>query len=147
MSRSRRGHKRNLMQPATNSNPQMPKGQVQVSEEHFSGPLPRPDIMKGYDDIVPGAAERILKMAEEESQHRHKLETTLLSQDHEQTIKSQRNALFIAIMGLAVIPLTIYIASNLIVEILGSVVGGIPVLGIIFSLIVKVMKDKDNDDE
>ena len=30
---------------------------IQISEaHHFSGPLPRPEDLKKYDDILPGAA-------------------------------------------------------------------------------------------
>lgn len=36
----------------------------------FQGPLPHPEILKGYDLIIPGAAERILVMAEKEQTHR-----------------------------------------------------------------------------
>jgi len=37
----------------------------------FSGPLPPPEILQKYNEILPGAAERIIKMAE--SQHEHRL--------------------------------------------------------------------------
>lgn len=39
---------------------------VQREEHLFSGPLPAPDVLRGYDDILPGAAERIIRMAEKE---------------------------------------------------------------------------------
>ena len=45
---------------------------------HFSGPLPPPDILKRYNDIVSGAAERILVMAEKQSMHRQDLEKKLV---------------------------------------------------------------------
>ena len=32
----------------------------------MSGPLPTPDILPGYDEVLPGAAERIMRMAEKE---------------------------------------------------------------------------------
>ena len=41
---------------------------------HFSGPLPPPESLAQYDKIVPGAAERIISMAEKEMEHRHKNE-------------------------------------------------------------------------
>jgi uncharacterized membrane protein len=40
----------------------------------FSGPLPRPEDLAKYNEIVPGAAERILSMAEKEMQHRQEIE-------------------------------------------------------------------------
>ena len=47
-----------------------------------SGPLPVPQDFEHYDRVVPGAAERILRMAESELEHRHELEKNeLLSED------------------------------------------------------------------
>ena len=54
------------------------KAAIQVSEEHhFSGPLPRPEDLAKYDQIVPGAAARIIQMAEKEMSHRHDNEKKL----------------------------------------------------------------------
>ena len=39
----------------------------------FSGPLPDPDSFAKYESILPGSAERILKMAENEQNTRHEL--------------------------------------------------------------------------
>lgn len=44
---------------------------VSVIEERHSGPLPAPRQMREYEEIVPGGAERIFKMAEREQLHRH----------------------------------------------------------------------------
>lgn len=45
-----------------------------VRSEQFSGPIPRPDHFKEYDDALPGAAERILAMAESEMAHNQAME-------------------------------------------------------------------------
>jgi len=37
-----------------------------AAASRFAGPLPPPDLMAKYDQILPGSAERILKMAENE---------------------------------------------------------------------------------
>lgn len=42
--------------------------------EGFRGPIPPPQIMKGYEEVLPGSADRIMKMAEYEQNHRHYLE-------------------------------------------------------------------------
>jgi len=49
---------------------QQARAQLQVHE----GPLPAPDVFGQYDQIVPGAAERIIAMAESQANHRQKLE-------------------------------------------------------------------------
>lgn len=47
---------------------------IQVRGELHQGPLPPPQTLGEYDNIVPGAAERIIAMAENQSDHRQKLE-------------------------------------------------------------------------
>ena len=47
--------------------------------EEFSGPLPHPDILSRYDAITPGAADRIISMAEREENHRHAMEEQALA--------------------------------------------------------------------
>ena len=44
--------------------------QQHTIEERHSGPLPRPDDFARYDEIVPGAADRILTMAENQQKMR-----------------------------------------------------------------------------
>lgn len=43
---------------------------AQAIRSEFSGPLPHPEILAKYEDILPGAATRILEMAEEQANHR-----------------------------------------------------------------------------
>ena len=40
---------------------------AQAIRSEFSGPLPHPEILAKYEDILPGAATRILEMAEEQA--------------------------------------------------------------------------------
>lgn len=40
----------------------------------FSGPLPPPGILKAYDEILEGGADRIFEQWERETAHRHALE-------------------------------------------------------------------------
>lgn len=44
----------------------------------FSGPLPPPEMLKQYNDAFDGCAERIVAMAERQSDHRQSLETTVI---------------------------------------------------------------------
>ena len=48
--------------------------EIQQKTTRFSGPLPPPAVLSEYDKAVPGAAERIISMAECEMQHRHETE-------------------------------------------------------------------------
>ena len=44
-----------------------------VAERSWSGPLPAPEALDGYERIVPGAADRIITMAEKEQADRHEM--------------------------------------------------------------------------
>jgi uncharacterized membrane protein len=48
------------------------------AQQVWSGALPRPEDFEKYNQIVPDAAERILRMAEEEQRHRHELEAVIV---------------------------------------------------------------------
>src|SRR5215813_4581932 len=47
----------------------------------YQGPLPRPDNFKRYNRVLPGAADRILRMAEKQAAHRQQLESSALKGD------------------------------------------------------------------
>ena len=66
--------------------PQMQVNHVQSST--FSGPLPPPDIMDGYNRIVPNAAERIIAVFESEVIHRHELERLQATGDEKDRSRS-----------------------------------------------------------
>lgn len=52
---------------------------MQVSRQYsFSGPLPPPEVLEKYNQALPGAAERILSMAEQQSRHRQSIETKVI---------------------------------------------------------------------
>jgi len=53
-----------------------------IQEESFSGPLPHPDYYAKYDAVLPGSAERILKMCESEQQHRQTITSTFQKGEH-----------------------------------------------------------------
>lgn len=42
---------------------------AQAIEQKFSGPIPPPSFLQAYEVIVPGSANRILSMAEQNSTH------------------------------------------------------------------------------
>lgn len=50
-----------------------------IAVENYKGDIPHPSIVAGYEQICPGAAERILKMAESETQHRQELQNKELN--------------------------------------------------------------------
>lgn len=47
--------------------------------KYFAGPLPSPDALFEYDAALPGAADRIVSMAEREALHCHAVEQRLVA--------------------------------------------------------------------
>jgi len=53
--------------------------QITASGVHYAGPLPHPDILVKYNEAHPGAADRIIAMAEKQAAHRQELEKTVVT--------------------------------------------------------------------
>jgi len=45
-----------------------------AQQSSFSGPIPPPQFLEKYNEIVPGSAEIIINMAKDQSEHRQSLE-------------------------------------------------------------------------
>ena len=52
--------------------------ETQVVQAHFAGPLPLPEHLSEYEGIAPGAAERIIRMAELQAGHRRTTESRIV---------------------------------------------------------------------
>lgn len=56
--------------------------QIQVTaRSHFSGPIPPPDILEQYNRVIENGANRIMTMAENQSAHRIKTESEIVTAD------------------------------------------------------------------
>ena len=88
---------------------------VSVSERH-SGPLPPPHQLQEYENILPGSAERIFRIAEREQAHRHEMQHTemgLRSEAVDHVKSREKHGQFIgAILSLGVLALSTYLASE-----------------------------------
>lgn len=62
--------------PGTKKVNRVPRISRQVAA--FSGPIPPPEFLRGYEDVLRGAADRILAMAERQAAHRQGLENRRL---------------------------------------------------------------------
>lgn len=112
-----------------NNNVKDSAGVVSVSHvsRSFSGPLPSPEVLEHFDRVVPGSAERIIRMAEQQFAHRTELEKKVINSDIARSKWGQILGFIIAIVGLVVsAPIAIY----------GSAVaGGIIGVGTLASLV------------
>lgn len=51
---------------------------IEVAHAFFAGPLPPPDALGEYDMVIPGLADRVVRMAEDEARHRQRTESRLV---------------------------------------------------------------------
>ncbi|MHB1701679.1 MAG: DUF2335 domain-containing protein [Acidobacteriaceae bacterium] len=74
------GHRINDSPPSPQTQPGPPEpGEIaQIQAAFFSGPLPHPDLLAKYNDVIPNGAERIMAMAERQSAHRESLEALVV---------------------------------------------------------------------
>jgi len=119
---------RNSTEQQNNPEPRKENRGVMIRQEtSFSGPLPSPETLKKFDEVIPGAAERIIKMAEGQFEHRTELERKVINSDIERSKWGQILGFVIAIVGLV---------CAVIISIYGSQIGGAALgLGTLASLV------------
>ncbi|MFZ0864447.1 MAG: DUF2335 domain-containing protein [Candidatus Sulfotelmatobacter sp.] len=70
----------------------------QVQSFSFSGPLPPPQLLSQYNEVVPYGAERLMKMAEAQQTHRQELEKTVIHGNVGSEKRGQWMGLFISMV-------------------------------------------------
>jgi uncharacterized membrane protein len=113
---------------------------IHAEVQQWSGPMPAPESLAKYEDIIPGSAERILVMAEKEQGHRHDMEE-----------KTSKRQLWLAIFStfcafvsiLSLIALVVYaIYAESYNSALATIIGAIAAVAGVFS-IGKFLKSKE----
>ena len=99
-------------------------------EASFAGPLPPPSLLAKYNDIIPNGAERIMAMAERQSEHREKLESRVVNGN----VASQtRGSWFAFILCLVAVCGGLYlIATGKSVSGLVTIIGSLGTIGGVF---------------
>ena len=108
-------------QPSGSQGPELEKLNLQQVREvvltrHFSGPLPPPEALERYEQVLPNAAERIFRLWEDEVEHRRNLEQTQ-AEDRRRLQEAQvRNRLrtqtYALILALSVLLATVFFISE-----------------------------------
>lgn len=91
-----------------------------VLRKTHSGPLPAPEDLGHYEEICPGAADRIISMAEGNMQHRQAMEKSLVSKEYGMRSRGQWLALVALFAMLALIGFTFWLGQ----PIAGAILGG-----------------------
>lgn len=86
---------------------------VEITGESFSGPIPPPKILAEYEKIVPGSGDRIIKMAEHQMAHRHRMEDRAVDLDERFLKGENRKSYFGTASGLIIACLTLFLGYQL----------------------------------
>ena len=127
MSRQPKGKKKPTVQHPQKVQKQTSSQAMKVHSELHQGPLPAPHILEQYNNVVPGAAERIIAMAENQSEHRQMLEKIVVK-------AGSRDSLLGLIFGLTIGLSTVGGAVLCILNghtVGGSVLGGSGLAGLV----------------
>ncbi len=71
-----------------------------IQSKSHSGPLPAPETLQEYNEMIPNGAERIMKMAENQQLHRHELEKTVIPGQVNQSRNGQWFGFILGLIGL-----------------------------------------------
>ncbi|EAC2511317.1 DUF2335 domain-containing protein [Listeria monocytogenes] len=79
-----------------------------IEQSSFKGPLPPAEQLEKYEKVLPGAADRIIKMAEDQAVHRRSQEDKKLQLNKElnemhlksETVNNNRGLVFAFVLGL-----------------------------------------------
>ncbi len=105
----------------------------------FSGPLPAPADLQRFEQILPGAAERIMCMAEKQAEHRQSLELRVIQSGVK---KSEQGLIFGLIIGMTAI-ITGGICAALDQQIAGSFIGGGGIVGLVSVFVIGSQQQKN----
>ncbi len=122
---NQRGQRQHQVQQQTP--PRVEVRGVQVREQ-WSGPIPPPEALERFNQIIPDGANRIVAMAEKEQTHRIEYEKEGLTATVKETKRGQILGAIISIVAVLGAIYTASIGSHWIVS---MVLVGIPVLGIV----------------
>lgn len=90
----------------------------------YSGAVPPPEMLREFDKIIPNGADRFMKMAENQSEHRRKMEEKIVKSNVRNENLGLVFAFSISIIGLISAAILAYKGNNV-----GAGVFAIPALG------------------
>lgn len=105
---------------------------VEVRQEIFSGPLPPPSLLAAYENIIPGCADRIIKMSEANANSRLTINDKIVTSDIKRSNRGQVLGFVLSIIGIGAAVFCAYLKQPLPASLLG--VGGLSTIISIFVL-------------
>lgn len=72
--------------------------QTIIHQQQFSGPLPPPSVLSGYESAGEGFANRVIALAEKQQAHRHQLEDKSVEAAINAEKRGQHYALIVSVL-------------------------------------------------
>jgi len=102
---------------------------VSSSVSSFSGPLPSPETLEGYEQIIPGLPNRIVEEWENQGAHRRETETSIVRSTNIHAHTGQWMAFFLSLFGLTVAAVIALLSDHQwAAAVVGSAALGVPPL-------------------
>lgn len=114
---------------------------LEIIQEHFRshrGPLPSPDDLKAYDQVMPGLAERIVSQAAKEQDFRHNTNQNLIDREFKLRGRGQILAISALAMMLSIVGMMVWFGFA--TE--GALLGGSIIVGVVTVFVTG--KNSDN---
>jgi uncharacterized membrane protein len=125
--------------------PSAPPGSIVATVQGFTGPIPPPEVLAGYEGVLAGAAHRIVSMAERQSEHRQDLERRVVKAN----IRHAELGLWIGAAVAVILVVAAVIVTLAGYPWTGGVIGAFDVVGVVTVFVLRQqarereLQDKD----
>ena len=118
-----------------------PKTTIQLQSQEWQGPLPPPDALARFDQIVPNGAERIFKMVELEQAARIESENAGFHASIRDTKRGQYLGAAISVIAICAAVYTAYLGVHWSIP---CALVGVPILGIVRAIVSPNARDNSH---
>lgn len=122
----------------------MKKVVAEVMQSEFSGPIPPPSIIEGYERVLPGSADRIITMAEKQAAHRQALEVKMVYSEARDGLLGVIFAFLLGIGCIAAAIVMVYLVPQNGGAIAGALLGVTGIGSITSSFITSTRRNNSN---
>lgn len=112
-----------------------------IRESSHSGPLPDGDTLIKYDSVIPNGADRIMKMAERQQEHRMDIESKVIAGQVKQSKLGQIFGLIIGIVGIGCGTFLAYSGAKTV----GGIIAGGTVISLVSVFVIGKRNQKSDD--
>ncbi len=103
---------------------------LMVAKSHC-GPIPSPEDIALYNQHIPDGANRIMRMAEKQADHRISIETTVIVEQQRQSARGQIFGLIIGLFGISVGAWVAVLGH----DVVGGGIAGTTVISLVYAFI------------